>query len=340
MFFVDRYSENGFPTKNDAVLQGIVDAASRSTLSAIGWGLAYPEFLRFVRFVFLGFQLPFMEKTWDRAWAQEQEWGRGLRNPVPSLKDWRADVESGQRPILIFNTTISETGERLLISPLDLEPPGNLNGDLLPYSSKQHVRGLFDLYPKSNMSVVTAARLSSTFPYIIPMARPTVSDCQAYHVADGGYYDNFGILSAIEMLEQVLPTAGQKRVLFLEIRASPSRSLADPRKGTTLWDETVGPVETMLNVRWSSQLARNNQDVQWLIDRWKDKTDILPVVFELQTKSPLSWHLSAREREEIIGQFRKQERSICMVKNFFHGQQIDPTCERFHNEPIEPDSLQ
>ena len=75
----------------------------------------------------------------------------------------------------------------------------------------------------------------------------------------------------------------------------------------------------MLKVRGSSQLTRNNQDVRLLRERWQGSVDILPVVFELKESSPLSWHLSPREKQAITAHFKVQEDSVCQVKQFLAG---------------------
>ena len=146
-------------------------------------------------------------------------------------------------------------------------------------------RDFFELYPGTDLAIATAARLSASFPLVTPMASPalpTTCNSKAFHLADGGYYDNFGIMAAIEVLEQVLQAGFDRRVLLIEIRASPSYLAAPPNQGTTLGDEITGPFKTMLKVRWSSQLTRNDQDVRLLRERWQGSVDILPVVFELK----------------------------------------------------------
>jgi hypothetical protein len=53
-----------------------------------------------------------------------------------------------------------------------------------------------------------------------------------------------------------------------------------------------------MSVRSTSQLERNNLELQLLRDAASDI--VMPsAVFELRTKSPLSWHLSHDEAEQI-----------------------------------------
>lgn len=79
------------------------------------------------------------------------------------------------------------------------------------------------------MKVRTAARLSATFPYVTPIARHSLGIHLA-HVADGGYFDNFGVFTAVNFLDDfvlqdgrhgksVATELGLKRILVLEVRA-------------------------------------------------------------------------------------------------------------------------
>ena len=40
---------------------------------------------------------------------------------VDAFSDWRARIGRGELPVPIFNATVSDTGEMLLLSPVDLE---------------------------------------------------------------------------------------------------------------------------------------------------------------------------------------------------------------------------
>jgi hypothetical protein len=71
----------------------------------------------------------------------------------------------------------------------------------------------------AELAVSTAARLSATFPFVTPTGRPTMlntsaSACRAVspppcgggdqHLVDGGYYENSGVVGAIEWIDDAL----------------------------------------------------------------------------------------------------------------------------------------
>jgi Patatin-like phospholipase len=286
LYFVAGYGSGAPPPT--AHLESIRAAAGASSLHATVWGLAYPDFWRSVA--------PFLvDRRLDRGWGLEQSWSRQLHFP-PTLRAWRRDVAAGWRPAQVFNATVTETGDRFLLTPIDELGAG------------EHAAGtksFLGLYPNCDVSVVTAARVSAAFPFVTPIARPIgkcVKETLAYHLADGGYYDNFGMMSAIDFLRAILPAyaqrdsatgVGRHHVVLLQIRlAPPSDRLASTGAGWLY--AATGPAVTMLNVRTTAQRARNDLELSLLQRVWQAQDiTIESVEFELCCGGPLSWQLSA-----------------------------------------------
>jgi len=288
MFVVGPYSStNGDYPVTDADLKSIRFNASRSSLSAVGWGLAYPDLTRIAPLV--GALVP---QTLDRGWSLENAWAtawRGAGQTQPFLGTWRNDVQAGTRPAVIFNATASENGERFLIASTDSTGEGTVR--------------FFDLFPESDIRVATAARLSATFPYVSPLARPSAGPtAKAYHVGDGGYYDNSGLLSAVEWLRNAGDAVQRYQVLLILIDAKPGT----PKAGSSWsWQkQIIGPIETLLHVRTSSQQLRNSIELKMASDylaAQKPKVEVIaaPFLFSSDSPSPLSWHLTDKQIQEI-----------------------------------------
>ena len=176
MYYVAAFGDEGAVD-----LDRVTTSSGTSSLQALGFGLAYPDFLRLIA-------LPLVPARIDRGSALVSRWSEPLGPEVPTLADWNRDVRVGRRPATIFNATLSETGETLLITPLDLKPREKANNGWLAVSFTER-------YPCADLSVATAAYLSAIYPYVAPISRPLFpDDCsgEAHHVADGGYYDNYG----------------------------------------------------------------------------------------------------------------------------------------------------
>jgi hypothetical protein len=295
MFVVGPYSsENGDYPLTEAKLQPIRSNASRSSLSAVGWGLAYPDLARTAPL--FG---SLVKQTIDRGWSLENAWEtpwREAQQPPPLMSTWREDVRAGTRPAVIFNATTSESGERFLIASTDTKSEGTVE--------------FFDRFPNSDLHVATAARLSATFPYASPLARPSAGPiANAYHIGDGGYYDNSGMLSAIEWLRDAGTAVQGYNVLLILIDAKPGT----PKSGS-LWSwqkQLVGPLETVLNVRTSSQRLRDSIELNMAVDYVKAQThkDVtaVPFLFSSDSPAPLSWHLTESQIAEIGTSWRHGE---------------------------------
>ncbi len=287
MYFVNEYYANGGGLPSDpAELEQAVGHAKASSLDDIAWGLVYPDFLR----VFV----PVFFRHLDRGQALEAALTRELPNSknhlsIP-LSAWRDGVLKGSRPAVVFNATVVESGQRFLMGTTDLSK------SIAGRSSLQEAFGDRDI------SVVTAARLSATFPYVSPAARPDI-DGKQIHVVDGGYTDNFGMATLLAWLEEALfaPDNPVRRVLIIEIRASPPASGSPPVSWRGWPFQTYAPISAMLNVRDNGQLPRNDEE-RSLLKAYAASCniDVEHAVFEYQSEdAPLSWHLSPKDEAEI-----------------------------------------
>lgn len=295
MFVLGPYKgDGGYPSTNDE-LEAVRFNATRSSLSAVGWGFAYPDLWRTVP-VIGGASPP----EFDRGWSLENAWATAWRDAglgTPTMADWRRDVSDGVRPAVIFNATASESGERFLVASTD--------------ASFEGARQFSELFPGKDLYVSTAARLSATFPYVSPLTRASKGLAKnGYHVGDGGYYDNSGLLSAVEWLSQTDTALENYEVLLILIDAKPG-----PEKYGSNWSwqkQVVGPIETILHVRSSSQQVRESIELKMArkylasadpTDPKRAAVSVIPERFLFWSKSepPLSWHLTKEQQREIGG---------------------------------------
>ncbi len=193
--------------------------ALRSAIDEVAWGWTVPDFWRTI--------LPWFryDRTIDRGWALEKKWAAinnlddtgGLHGTM--LSEWAAAARSGGMPALIINSMLVENGEPVVFS--NTRFPGTR-------TNLRRIWNFYDLYPELrghfDIRVNTAARLSASFPYVAPAARPNLESPfgPGYHFVDGGYYDNFGINSLLAWLGEALDDA--------DVLASlkPAKSSANP----------------------------------------------------------------------------------------------------------------
>ncbi|RQH54529.1 patatin-like phospholipase family protein [Okeania hirsuta] len=275
MYYLDRFTYKGFPPTSES--EKIFEGATANSLDAVGWGLAYPDLWRVIFLPFLPDILT--PKVRDRGIAIEKDWQGRMKTPESpkTLADWRGEVEEGNIPLPVLNATLVDNGWRLLVTPAKF--PNNSQKKFFDFNS---------LYPGKDIDVVTGARLSATFPYISPICRADdrVADgkdrkIENYHVADGGYFDNSGFVTALEWLEELLrekptqkgeeTTPEIKRILILQINPFPeTKPNEQPKKEKKrgLFMATIGPLLGLFKVRRPILTSRNLTEVE-LLQEWE-----------------------------------------------------------------------
>ncbi len=334
-FFVNGY--NGAGSFDPKSLDLVVQMAEGNSLDDVARGMVYHDFFELFLFGLWPFGI-------DRGTALEDAWIKSCRkvcdeyllsNPGPcpvncemqgSLASWAADVKAGRRPANIFNATMVEDGDRLLVSNSDVKVPIDRRG-------RQNV---FDLLKGRDLQSVTAARLSAAFPYVSPAARTTEEDCKPnekcgakYHVVDGGYYDNYGLTSVVEWLNEALAAKtsnGQdllSEVLVIQIQSFPEASAEKPAPGYV--SQAVAPLLTLLNIRTSAQASHKAIETRLLEERWPKRVKTVPFRFCCLGMPcydpPLTWKLTQREKDNVSACWDNgsQAASLKIVEEFLKG---------------------
>ncbi len=320
-------------------LARIREASMRSSIAETSWGILYPDLQR----VFA----PFLVNSGrDRAWAMECAWSRALkiegRRKIDShFSDWARRAMRSELPGVTFNSFLVETGERVLFNTVSIPTTRGARTFCNLYGHPDAPTDSLDV----DIGVLTAARLSATFPYVTPIARARWDEEHAgeyelptAHLGDGGYFDNYGIMTAIEWIQALLddPTTdcygrtyadriGQ--IVVVELRAfsrrpdetlesqptviqqaSGRRSSNNERRGGAIehgprgwFYSAVGPGKALLNTLKVSQVVRGETELLLLMEKHHGRIE--HVVFQPQIAGgPLSWHLDRHEIDRILAQ--------------------------------------
>ncbi|MEH2076399.1 MAG: patatin-like phospholipase family protein [Nostoc sp.] len=336
MYYLDRFNKDGFLEESEqekSDKNNSFYAATRDSLDAVGWGLVYLDLWRFIGFPFI------VSPKFDRGTAVETDWQGEMKEPkkVKTFGTWRKQIFDGEIPIPVFNATFVETGWRFLITPVTFSKA----------TDKKYI-DFNSLYEAYDMNVVTAARLSATFPYVSPICRSSVNiQNQNYHVADGGYFDNSGFVTAAEWLDEQLNEWSKtknslniKRVLILQINPFPKSASTENVEGNGGWFmATIGPLLAMFKVRDPILASRNAKEADLLAKKWENKVDIqyFPIFFPSESeippeftvsqfyrdgryRPPLSWKLTDREKLAIQDGWEaiKIGNNIQKIKQLWH----------------------
>jgi hypothetical protein len=268
-------------------LRRAANNAVQSSLDDVAWGWINPDVRRAV--------FPwFRNRLVDRGWALEQTWEERASPSKEPLSDWarRTAAADPPFPAFLFNATLVERGSQLVFVT----------------STFQSADSFHTLYSGYDLPVATAVRLSSSFPYVAPTARSDAKPANQpdFHVVDGGYYDNYGLLSLMEWLNEALgdlpakpPTPAHIRIL--EIRSFPTD---EPAPGSVQgWGfQTYAPASAFLNVRSSAQYTLSQKQLALFEDKWSATAEIEAEAIEFPQmkgecgKPPLSWKLTAAQQ--------------------------------------------
>ena len=319
MYYLDhRYQPNTALDPEDVVQEAEVPG-----LAAALWGLIGPDTFRW-----LTYDLPIRYSKIDRGWALEQVWraapkslNRNRQAIDEKFSDWRNALRRGKLPAVVFNATNVYTGYPVLIGtteiPKHVAKPDQSAPSTDTSAPPENVIQIGDgegQYGNADIAVATAARLSASFPYVTPVATAVCSDsrprdeckdgrqcpgapCAKTYLCDGGYYDNFGVWSAVNWLEAVLNDEQRrkrfKKIVILEIWSAPF----DTPGNLPPVNQLIAPASAILNVRTASQLARNEAEVELLQSEHHDLIEHL--TFEVPEPPPLSWMLSDYQKKQI-----------------------------------------
>jgi hypothetical protein len=307
LHFVDKY-QNGRFDPRDADL--VVKQADASSLDEVAWGLTYPDFWRaFVPLPVHGVQV-------DRGQALEWAWAAHDPRVRASLAEWRTDVAAGRRPANIFNATIVDTGQPLLIGTARVG-----------WDDDAGLQNFEDRYQEFDIQAVTAARLSATFTYAAPAVRPDGSG-PPFHIVDGGYYDNYGMASAMAWIHDGAHDSGVVRhVLLIQIHDSPTDSTSTPDSWHGTFYQVWAPLEAVLNVRSTGQRSHNENELNLLKSKLcaVEHVRLDSTTFEFGgTNAPLSWHLTGRDKMNLDREWARQSTgtSVGDVRNFLRIEEL------------------
>jgi predicted acylesterase/phospholipase RssA len=320
MYFVDAFDRG---TLDATTLRArVFEPAAASSLDDIAWGFVYPDFLRLFA--------PFA--SWmDRGHAAEMAWSRFGR-VTELLSSWRPDTRAARRPAVLFNATAAENGSRVVLGTTDLQ---------------QGLRGrmdFYDVYAGHDVPIVTAVRLSASFPYVSPAARAAgpLPVSKTFHFVDGGYYDNFGISSLADWLLEAMPLRADRvtRILLVQIRGpiGATDPVATGRRRGALY-QALAPLATVARTRATGQISHNNAELRLLCEVARGRGVTLDTaVFQYpDPDTPLSWHLTVAEKDAVWRAYgRCQDRGRpceARVRDFVGGARDPEGCRQFEEPP-------
>lgn len=274
---------------------------------------------------FLPFRIPaadrgaVLEKAWEYGWERTITGGdqgadkpNRLAQPLRKLwSDWRGDVPL---PALFLNGTRVESGKRIITSNVPINP-----GSRIDFADAEDAEVKLGNDGARDMPVSTAAHMSARFTYVSPAG--LLPD--GGHVVDGGYFENSGAATALEVLYEVeaaIQSEGSGEVVvpvIIEIRNGPTKEKPNitspaatpaPSDKQEFLSEALAPVSTLLNTRdargtFSQAAIKSEQDsVNPRFANW-----FLIGLHESPVPLPLGWMLSGDAANEMRRQLDEND---------------------------------
>ncbi|HKE05794.1 MAG TPA: hypothetical protein VKE91_17215, partial [Blastocatellia bacterium] len=132
-----------------------------------------------------------------------------------------------------------------------------------------------------------------------------------YHVVDGGYYDNYGMATLVECLDNELerPSVDVTELMVIRIHSMPVGMDRSPQRSRGFFFQTSVPVVALDNVRGAGQLSHSKVEFDLLQKRWRERAgprvEIDLATFEYPNDdAPLSWHLTDKQKKAIENAWR------------------------------------
>ena len=245
------------------------------------------------------------ERAWSASFAKACE--EKLDKPCPVdleqafLKLW---PEAQRWPALILNGTVVETGARAVASSIKLYCEGD---DL--------TCGLIDVadvvaYKNLDLRASSAANVSARFPLLGPSANILINTEGAERsVVDGGYFDNFGALTLMQVMDEMEDRFGGNIVpIVIQITSDPDLDLPshgwrgrfDPRGSAPSGHQVIMPLRTFFGLRES-----HGKQAMLRLRAWAERKGTYIHFGQCgntfpEKRAPLAWVLSRKSREHLL----------------------------------------
>jgi Patatin-like phospholipase len=266
--------------------------------------------------------IPFPVATLDRNRWLEDAWEKRLLSPnyLPDsairerlsrsfLSLWpalaRPDTSRPappEFPSLLLNGAIAETGQKIVMSNLNL---GNTT------QRDNTFYDVVDLFASTNHDVPykTATFLCARFPFVTSGGKATgtlpniVTDHRQtdYHIIDGGYAENTGIVSAVQLIKELqrvsqrLSNTGRlSRQVAYYLLFLPNYAPAENASSVQTFRFLAEPVKGFLNT-WNRNGVSLDQLVGYTLQRSQNELSFSYTSLMLNTRKhryPLGWYIS------------------------------------------------
>ena len=223
-------------------------------------------------------------------------------------------------PMMIFSPTIINDGRKLLISPIPIsyltynKSVENNNRKVTEYDAVEFSR-LFANQGAENLRLLSALRVSASFPFISPMVKlpstPRVS------LIDAGVRDNLGFELTLRFINRYSEwiknnTSG---VIIIQIKADKPSTIEIESNKYNLMNAFIEPITGVMTSFSTIQIYNQNQLKEYAFSNMDFDVNMVSFnLFEEEEGVSLSWHLTSREKDQIMNAKNLESNKIAFKK--------------------------
>lgn len=222
-----------------------------------------------------------LEKTWENSWAAATE------HAQPNAFEAPFDQQIGDnKPALFINTVESESGMPAVWSNVLLD-------STIALSASRDLRNKFRL----SIPYSTAINLGTRFPLLSPAAMLT-KDGIRLHYIDGGYYENKGQQTILEIL-QAIHIENYPRVAPYILQFNFSQDDSSSNQSIRFANEIMEVVNGFENTRFARVGLIGEAMKNYMRNRF-DTQQIINLNLDISVKKlPMNWLLSHTAMERV-----------------------------------------
>ena len=257
----------------------------------------------------------------DRGYAFEQKLNNNSEGLLDhQLKDYSVDEKTAGIPLIIFNSTITRDGRKMMIStqpisfmmkPLLFANDSTASPDAVDFGA------MFKKQGPLNTLLLSALRMNATFPYVLPNvwlpSKPVID------VMDAGIRDNYGLETTLRFIEnfQGWLKENTSNVIIIQLRDRMEDNWQHPFETGSVTDILIKPA-TMLQHNWYKlQDYAETDQYSYLhsaIDSQLQRINFMYVPRESEKGAALNFHLTAREKRDVKESFNNTFNQASLTK--------------------------
>ncbi len=244
---------------------------------------------------FLQWFLPAPVRAFDRSSAMETAFAAAYNehvrhdSMVERFTEFRP-VDAADVPVMLLNSTSVQLGRRVVASPY--------RWPLADVSLEEQDPIDFHDLTGRDVSVATAVHNTARFPYISAAGRlRAINGENLGHIVDGGYFENTGADTLIDLLRYLKQSASPLSVRFIAVvllNTPPEERLNEPNRIPWRETDTLGELFSPMRALLQTRLARGDLALRRLRETLEpgDVVEFRVCRDAGLREAPLGWQLS------------------------------------------------